>query len=40
METYSACGIAMQVIACIEAPLIDKQILEHQKDKADNHESR
>jgi len=35
IETCSACGGAMQVIACIEDPVIIKKILDHLKDKAE-----
>ena len=31
METCSACGGAMKVIACIEDPIINKKILGHLK---------
>ena len=35
IETCSACGGAMKVIACIEDPIIIKKILDHLKDKAE-----
>jgi hypothetical protein len=35
IETCSACGDAMKVIACIEAPVVIKQILDHLKHKAE-----
>ena len=34
IETYSACGGAVQVIACIEDPVVIKKILEHLESKA------
>lgn len=33
IETCSACGGAMKVIACIEDPVVIKQILDHLKHK-------
>jgi hypothetical protein len=35
IETCSACGGAMKVIACIEDPAVIKQILDHLKHKAE-----
>ena len=35
IETCSACGGAMKVIACIEDPVVIKQILDHLKHKAE-----
>jgi len=35
IETCSACGGAMKVIACIEDPMVIKQILDHLKHKAE-----
>lgn len=40
IETCSACGGAMKVIACIEDPVVIKQILDHLKHKAETRESR
>ena len=40
IETCSACGGAMKVIACIEEPVVIKQILEHLKHKAESSRSR
>ena len=40
IETCSACGGAMNVIACIEDPVVIKQILDHLKHKAETSESR
>lgn len=40
IETCSACGGAMKVIACIEDPVVIKQILDHLKHKAETIESR
>jgi hypothetical protein len=40
IETCSACGGAMKVIACIEDPVVIKQILDHLKHKAETSESR
>ena len=34
IETCSACGGAMKVIACIEDPVVTKQILDHMNNKA------
>jgi hypothetical protein len=39
IETCSACGGAMKVIACIEDPVVIKQILDHLKHKAETSES-
>ncbi|GHL78620.1 hypothetical protein ECZU34_63680 [Escherichia coli] len=35
IETCSGCGGAMKVIACIEDPIVIKQILDHLKHKAE-----
>ncbi|MCP4128259.1 MAG: IS91 family transposase [Gammaproteobacteria bacterium] len=40
IETCSTCGGAMKVIACIEDPVVIKQILDHLKHKAETSESR
>ena len=40
IEVCSACGGTMKIIACIEDPVVIKQILAHLKDKADTRESR
>jgi hypothetical protein len=40
IETCSACGGAMNVIACIEDPVVIKQILDHLKHKAETSASR
>ena len=40
IETCSDCGGAMKVIACIEDPVVIKQILDHLKHKAETSESR
>jgi hypothetical protein len=40
IETCSACGGAMKVIACIEDPVVIKQILDHLKHKAETSETR
>ena len=40
IETCSACGGAMDVIACIEDPVVIRQILDHLKHKAETSESR
>jgi hypothetical protein len=40
IETCSACGEAMKVIACIEDPVVIKQILDYLKHKAEAGESR
>lgn len=40
VETCSACGGTMKVIACIEDPLVIKQILDHLEHKAEASESR
>ena len=40
IETCSACGGAMKVIACIEDPVVIKQIIDHLKHKAETSESR
>jgi len=40
IETCSACGGAMNVIACIEEPVVIKQILDHLKHKAETSKSR
>jgi hypothetical protein len=40
IETCRECGGAVKVIACIEAPVVIKQILDHLKHKAENSESR
>jgi len=40
IETCSACGGAMKVIACIEDSAVIKQILDHLKYKAETSESR
>ena len=34
IQTYPVCGGAMKVIACIEAPVVIKKILDHLKEKA------
>ena len=39
IETCRECG-AMKVIACIEDPVVIKQILDHLKHKAETRESR
>ena len=39
IETCSECGGAMKVIACIEDPVVIKQILDHLKQKAETNES-
>ncbi|MAT65849.1 MAG: IS91 family transposase [Gammaproteobacteria bacterium] len=40
IETCSACGGAMKVIACIEDPVVIKQIIDHLTHKAETSESR
>jgi len=40
IETCSVCGGAMKVIACIEDPVVIKQILDHLEQKAETSESR
>jgi len=40
IETCSACGGPVKVIACIEAPVVIKQILDHLRHKAETNESR
>jgi len=40
IETCRECGGAVKVIACIEAPVVIKQILDHLKHKAETSESR
>jgi hypothetical protein len=40
IETCSACGGAMKVIACIEDSVVIKQILDHLKQKAEISETR
>jgi len=40
IETCSACGGAMKVIACIEDPVVIKQILDHLKHKAETSGTR
>ena len=35
IETCSACGGAVKVIACIEDPVVIKQILDHLKHKSE-----
>ena len=40
IETCRDCGGAVKVIACIEAPVVIKQILDHLKHKAETSESR
>ncbi len=40
IETCSECAGAMKVIACIEAPVVIKQILDHLEQKAETSESR
>lgn len=40
IETCRACGGAMKVIACIEDPVVIKQILDHLKHKAETSEPR
>jgi len=40
LETCSVCGGAVKVIACIEDPVVIKQILDHLKHKAETRESR
>ncbi|MFQ5422003.1 MAG: transposase, partial [Anaerolineae bacterium] len=40
IETCGACGGAMKVIACIEDPVVIKQILDHLKHKAEASEPR
>ena len=40
IETCSECGGAMKVSACIEDPVVIKQILDHLKQKAETNESR
>ena len=40
IETCSACGGIMKVIAFIEVPVVIKQILDHLKHKAEAGESR
>jgi hypothetical protein len=39
IETCSACGGAMKVIACIEDPAVIKQILDHLKEKGESQEA-
>lgn len=39
IETCSACGDAMKVIACIEDPVVIKQTLDHLKHKAEASEA-
>ena len=40
IETCRECGGAVKVIACIETPVVIKQILDHLKHKAETSESR
>ncbi|SJF08871.1 transposase [Shigella sonnei] len=40
IETCSGCGGAMKVIACIEDPIVIKQILDHLKHKAETSGTR
>jgi len=40
IETCSACGGAMKVLACIEDPVVIKQILDHLKHKAEASEPK
>jgi hypothetical protein len=40
IETCSVCGGAVRVIACIEDPVVIKQILDHLEQKAETSESR
>jgi hypothetical protein len=40
IETCGVCGGAMKVIACIEDPVVIKQVLDHLKHKAETRESR
>ncbi|HBX9245574.1 TPA: transposase, partial [Klebsiella pneumoniae] len=40
IETCSGCGDAMKVIACIEDPIVIKQILDHLKHKAETSGTR
>jgi hypothetical protein len=40
IETCPACGGAVKVIACIEGPVVIKQILDHLEQKAKTSESR
>ena len=40
IETCSECGGAVKVIACIENPVVIKQILDHLKNKGDTSEPR
>ena len=38
IETCSACGAAIKVIACIKDPVVIKQILDHLKQTAETNE--
>jgi hypothetical protein len=40
IETCRECGGAVKVIACIEDPVVIKQILDHLKNKGDTSEFR